>query len=51
MGGRLLLVPDKFQREVIVTNVDKTIIAYYAYGAARHPRSQANKLFPSRDFR
>ncbi|MGB6229943.1 MAG: OB-fold nucleic acid binding domain-containing protein [Litorimonas sp.] len=29
----------------------KTVTAYYAHGAARHPRSQAAKLFPSRDFR
>lgn len=28
----------------------KTVTAYYAHGAARHPRSQAAKLFPSRDF-
>lgn len=28
----------------------KTVTAYYAHGGARHPRSQAAKLFPSRDF-
>jgi len=28
----------------------KTVTAYYAYGGARHPRSQTAKLFPSRDF-
>jgi len=28
----------------------KTVTAYYAHGTARHPRSQAAKLFPSRDF-
>ena len=29
----------------------KDVTAYYSHGAARHPRSQANNLFPSRDFR
>ncbi|MGB3456544.1 MAG: error-prone DNA polymerase [Litorimonas sp.] len=29
----------------------KDVTAYYAHGASRHPRSQAAKLFPSRDFR
>ena len=28
----------------------KTVTAFYAGGGARHPRDQANKLFPSRDF-
>ena len=28
----------------------KTVTAYYAAGGACHPRDQANKLFPSRDF-
>ncbi|MGB6229799.1 MAG: error-prone DNA polymerase [Litorimonas sp.] len=29
---------------------NKTVTDFYAHGAARHPRSQAAKLFPSRDF-
>ena len=28
----------------------RNISGYYAGGGARHPRQQANKLFPSRDF-
>ena len=28
----------------------KTVTAYYSHGGGRHPRSQAAKLFPSRDF-
>ena len=28
----------------------KTVTAYYSHGGGRHPRSQASKLFPSRDF-
>lgn len=32
------------------TSDRKTVTDYYANGASRHPRSQARKLFPSRDF-
>ena len=28
----------------------RTVTAFYAAGGGRHPREQANKLFPSRDF-
>ncbi|MDA8708123.1 error-prone DNA polymerase [Hellea sp.] len=28
----------------------KTVSGYYAHGSGNHPRSQARKLFPSRDF-
>ena len=28
----------------------RTVTAFYAAGGGRHPRDQANKLFPSRDF-
>ena len=32
------------------TKDKRTVTDYYAHGSSRHPRSQAAKLFPSRDF-
>lgn len=44
---------DKTAREALPKkpiHEQKTISAYYNGGGARHPREQAKKLFPSRDF-
>lgn len=41
---------DKPKREALPRKTPQTISAYYAGGGASHPREQAKKLFPSRDF-
>lgn len=41
---------DKAKRDPIPKKRPQTVSAYYASGGARHPREQAKKLFPSRDF-
>ena len=41
---------DKSKHEALTQKTPQTISAYYAGGGARHPREQAKKLFPSRDF-
>ena len=41
---------DKSPRQAVPKQKPRNISAYYASGGARHPREQAKKLFPSRDF-
>jgi len=41
---------DKAKRDPIPKKRPQTVSAYYASGGTRHPREQAKKLFPSRDF-
>ena len=44
-------VTDKKQRHPLPQQMSKTVSGYYtATGGTRHPREQARKLFPSRDF-